>query len=92
MKAVWLSLGAAVLLTQAAVAGHLTRNQRVEQNGMNQMPTSQAIAGIRARIAELGAADAQQSPAGRLHEPKGHARVIISFEDKIRKAIQSKWS
>jgi len=45
MKAVWLSLGAAVLLTQAAVAGHLTRNQRVEQNGMNQMPTSQAMQG-----------------------------------------------
>jgi hypothetical protein len=43
MKAVWLSLGAAVLLTQTAVAGHLTRNQRVEQ--MNQMPTSQAMQG-----------------------------------------------
>jgi hypothetical protein len=37
MKAVCLSLGAAVLLTQIAVAGHLTRSQRVEQNGMNQM-------------------------------------------------------
>jgi hypothetical protein len=45
MKAVWLSLGTAVLLTQAAVAGHLTRNQRVEQKGMNQMPTSQAMQG-----------------------------------------------
>jgi len=41
MKAVWLSVGTALLFSQAAVAGHLTRSQRMQQNDITQTQPSQ---------------------------------------------------
>ena len=42
MKAAWLSVGTALLLSQAAVAGHLTRSQRMQENGITQSQPSQS--------------------------------------------------
>ena len=41
MKAVWLSVGTALLFSQAAVAGHLTHSQRTQQNNITQTQPSQ---------------------------------------------------
>ena len=41
MKAVWLSVGMALLFSQAAVAGHLTHSQRTQQNDITQTQPSQ---------------------------------------------------
>ena len=83
MKAVWLSVGMALLSSQAAVAGHLTHSQRTQQNDITQTQPSANATSQTAQtfptvttLTKSCAATKRQSATVRLQQRESYARVL----------------
>ena len=108
MKAVWLSVGTALLFSQAAVAGHLTHSQRTQQNDITQtqpsqpsqhsqtsQPSRNLAQQLSDNLQQSGYSDVKVMPGSfivRAQDPQGNPIEMIVTPTSIAEVDVGRWS
>ncbi|HUI21750.1 MAG TPA: hypothetical protein VLZ74_11990 [Methylocella sp.] len=105
MKALWLSLGTALILSQTAVAGHLTRSERMQQSGATEQqplqpsqPLQQAqdlSQQLRTNLQKSGFSNVRIMPESfliRAQDPQGNPIEMVVSPTSIAAVDVGRWN